>query len=113
MTNSKDREPVTKIIDASLEQTAKGEYLVIATGQVPTRGWDNPVLVAHVYIQPPADGIYDYTFLATPPSGPVQQVLSRIEVKETVAGPEGFQGVRIHSATDSLVVKLREQTAQA
>jgi len=113
MTDSKTRQPVTTIIDGSLELIGKGEYQVIASGQVPTPGWENPTLVPYAYIQPPADGIYDYTFVATPPSTPQKQVLSRIEVKEIIPGPDGLQGVRIHGATNELLVKLRELTAQA
>ena len=55
---------------------------------------------------PPADGILNLDFVATPPSGLVLQILSKITVAKTFPVPAWVQGIRIHSSTDQLEARL-------
>jgi hypothetical protein len=48
---------------------------------VPTSGYENPELVESIYVHPPLDGIYDFDFYATPPSGPSLDVLTTLSAK--------------------------------
>jgi hypothetical protein len=75
---------------------------VSADGWVPTTGWSHPDLSPWVYIVPPKDGILDLDFVATPPTGLVLQVFSRIAVAKAFAVPRWVRGVRVHSSTNSI-----------
>lgn len=61
-------------VDLSLIKTNPPGLLVSAAGMVTTSGWSNPRLVPFTYFKPPADGILDCDFVATPPA-PDQIVL--------------------------------------
>jgi hypothetical protein len=78
------------------------QYQIEAKGEVRTGGWSNPKLTPVVYVHPPADGIYDYTFSATPPSGPATQAITPISATEPLKStPKGFRGVRVRAETNS------------
>ena len=86
-------------IDAQLEITAMGNTT--------SGGWSNPVLIPAEYVTAPADGIYDFTFYATPPSLDSTQVISPIDVKHVLnPAPSNITGVRIHSKTNTVLVSL-------
>ncbi|MGC2238194.1 MAG: hypothetical protein WA584_18720 [Pyrinomonadaceae bacterium] len=79
------------------------EVSIIAEGVVRTLGWTNGRLEPYVYVQPPPDGIYDFDFVATPPSSPAGDALSPITSKEyKMPMPENFRGVRIHAETNKM-----------
>lgn len=102
------KELVTEII--SVELIDEKTLIITASAQVPTPGWTEPELAPYIYIQPPRDGIYDFDFIALPPSGPVPQVLSHIEVKHVVDPvPSDLLGVRVHGRTNS--VEARRERA--
>ena len=101
-----NRETVTSVISLKISREQKDQLLILASGQVPTPGWTDPALEPYVYIQPPPDGIYDFTFVATPPSGPVPQVLSTISVKDQIPLTPDLKGVRVHGATNSMEALL-------
>lgn len=74
--------------------------VISARGWVTTSGWTHPDLTPWVYIAPPADGILDLDFVATPPTGFVLQVMSKIQVAKTMTVPGWLKGVRIHTSTN-------------
>lgn len=79
-------------------------------GTVSSAGWSHPVLIAYQYILPPQDGIYDFTFYATPPKEPGATVITPIEVSHRLnVASDNFKGVRIHSATNNIEVMLEAQ----
>ncbi len=86
---------------------------VAVAGTVQSSGWTNPQLIPFTYVQPPPDGVYDYYFVATPPDGGiVSKVISPIRLRtELPAG--GVNGIRIHSATNSLEEIFNPQPAPA
>lgn len=76
---------------------------IVATGMVNTGGWSDPQLVPYIYVSPPADGIYDFDFIASPPSGIAIQVILPITATYHWRGfPQELKGVRIHACSGSL-----------
>lgn len=80
---------------------------VAADGCVPTSGWTGGALAAHVYVNPPADGIQDFDFIATPPTGIVLPVVSPIAAPPVLLEnmPAWLRGVRVH-ARDNVIERL-------
>jgi hypothetical protein len=102
---------VTEIKLALLESYPP-QLQILATGTVPSTGWSNPQLVPYTYIQAPPDGIYDFDFVATPPTEIVAQVITPICVKyEWYA--QGVKGVRLHASTNSQVALLNPEIVTA
>lgn len=81
------------------------QWSVKAEGIAATPNWSNPRLEQRYYINFPEDGIQDFDFVADPPSGIVNQVLSPITAyADWVNVPEYVKGVRIHSKFDSIEI---------
>ncbi len=87
-------------VDLAILESNPPQLQIAAQGNVSTPGWFNPQLVPYVYIQAPPDGIFDFDFVATPPSNIVPQVITPISVT-LVQLAEGVRGVRIHTSTNS------------
>jgi hypothetical protein len=75
---------------------------VVAVGDVPTTGWSRPVLSPVIYIAPPADGIWDFNFLADPPGGVAGDAIMPIAGSYIGRAPKWLRGVRIHAAKNEL-----------
>jgi len=85
------------------------EYRIDATGKTRTAGWSKAELSAVVYVQPPPDGIYDYQFVAEPPSEVSSQVLTPISSQKVLEKmPTGFRGVRVHAESNKKEALLEE-----
>jgi hypothetical protein len=85
------------------------EYRIDATGKTTTSGWSNPELSAVVYVQAPPDGIYDFDFVAEPPSGMAAQVLTPIKAQKVLGKmPKGFRGVRVSAKSNKKEALLGE-----
>jgi hypothetical protein len=81
--------------------------IILAIGTAPTPGWTKPELSPWVYITPPQDGIYDFSFIATPPSGIVTQVIVPIVGVGVFPNlPSWVKGVRIHASTNSKEARI-------
>lgn len=92
-----------------VEEEIKPPNLVVtATGKVPTAGYTKPTLLRVSYDTPPDDGIQDYFLLATPPSGPAAQVVSKVKATNTWKGFEAswIKGIRVHGVGDGTMVKV-------
>lgn len=80
---------------------------IYTEGIVPTLGYQNGRLVPYIYIKPPADGIWDFDFVADKPDGPVPQVISPIAAVYMWSDfPGDLKGVRIHAAHNKVVANL-------
>jgi len=78
-----------------------------ADGKTNTAGWSNAALIEHIYITPPADGMYEYDFVATPPAGIAAQVVTPISahtVRHSI--PKGMKGVRVIASKNKKEAKL-------
>ncbi|WP_109784898.1 hypothetical protein [Pseudomonas sp. OV226] len=79
------------------------QWNIKADGVVATAGWSNPRLEPRFYIDFPTDGIQDFDFIADPPPGISNQVISPVTAYVNWADPPSYvQGVRIHSANNSV-----------
>jgi len=58
-----------------------GDLTVGASGTVPTGDGRMGHLSPYIYIVPPADGIYSFSFLAQPPSGNATQLITPIDAR--------------------------------
>ncbi|HEY0437128.1 MAG TPA: hypothetical protein VGC92_10835, partial [Phenylobacterium sp.] len=80
-----------------------GRFLTIASiGLAPTTGWTHPRLSPYVYIKPPADGVWDFDFVADAPAGIVADVLTPVAAAWFGIAPDWCKGVRVHAADNQL-----------
>lgn len=80
---------------------------IVARGTVRTGGYTNGTLIEIVYIQPPEDGIWEYDFVADPPSGPSPDVVTPIEAQTVRTSiPDGLKGIRVKGETNSAEAML-------
>jgi hypothetical protein len=87
--------------------------LITAYGTTNTSGWTLPRLQPYIYVQPPPDGIWDFVFVAEPPSGIALDVISHITATYVwTLGEKDFRGVRIHSATKTIEQTVTNEVAQ-
>lgn len=95
-------------VKLAIEKSLPPRLVVFASGEVTTSGWTGGELQPYVYVTPPADGIYEFDFVAEPPTGVSLQVISPITAKEYVWAdfPKDLKGVRINSITNSIIELL-------
>jgi hypothetical protein len=67
---------------------------------VSTGGYSNPQLQPRVYITPPANGVWEFDFLAEPPSGQAAQVRLPLGAIFDGEAPDWLKGVRVFGATN-------------
>ena len=88
--------------------------LVAATGETRTSGWKNAALDPFMYFTPPADGIQEFNFVATPPTGISIPVLSPIAVEYVWENPPKWvKGVRVYSETNKKTAAIIKLSAAA
>lgn len=99
-------------VTANLLKSNPPQLHVQAFGIVSSGGWQDGELIPAVYVTPPADGVQEFVFVATPPTGPATQVFSSIEANHTLSpSPAWVTGVRIRASNSCLELKeLKEQT---
>ncbi len=84
---------------------------VTAKGTVTSGGWSNPDLHAVTYIQPPPDGIWDYTFTAQRPSGIATMALAPIETSPiTIENAKSKKGIRVATNENSFTLRFLQET---
>ncbi len=77
------------------------EYHIEAQGKTKSAGWSDARLSAVVYVQDPPDGLYDFNFIAEPPSGESAQELTPVSVHAVLGKmPKSFRGVRVHARSN-------------
>lgn len=85
-----------------LTRSLPPQMIVTAHGRVPSMGWSSGRLIPHVYVQQPADGIWDFDFVATMPQGISAQVVSPIIAAPfTATKPTWCKGVRVWASSNS------------
>jgi hypothetical protein len=96
---------VYEVLEVSLAFNKKmpPEFVVSARGRTERSGYTGPELVRVIYVRPPEDGIQDYEFEATPPSGPSLEVLTPIQATDVWSDPPSWvRGARVHAESNSL-----------
>jgi hypothetical protein len=90
-------------VDIKLLKSFPPVLAISALGQVSSSGWTNPQLSPWIYITPPADGIYDFDFIATPPTEISLPAFFPIAAVATWPDPPtGLKGVRIHATSNAM-----------
>lgn len=80
---------------------------IAVEGEVGTPGWTGFALEHRIYIAPPPDGIYEADMVGAPPAGPAIGVVTPFRHDETWAPfPADFQGLKVHSASNSATTAL-------
>ena len=106
------QKPVMRVRAVSAMVIKPHVVQVCARGTVPTGGWTNAQLRPVIYVQAPPNGIYDFDFVATPPTGIVPQVITPIKaVRIWTPYPAGLHGVRVKSAGNSVTAMLNHGPA--
>ena len=61
--------PVHSVENVSIEiiKSHPPQLQIVAEGTVSSTGFTDAMLDETIYIDPPADGVYEYSFVATPP----------------------------------------------
>jgi hypothetical protein len=98
-----------KSVSLTILKTGPRWLQIDSSGDVPTGGWKGGRLSAMMTMVPPADGLYAYNFVATPPTGIVNQMVSPIDVNppDVWKGyPEKLKGVKIFSASNCMIALL-------
>lgn len=96
-------------VSVTILKTAPRWLEIKASGTVPTGGWTSGSLSLIPTTVPPADGIYAFDFIATPPSGTVTQVVTPISVDPPHVWkgyPAGLKGVKVVSASNCMIALL-------
>jgi hypothetical protein len=97
---------VPRIVEVTFElQTTEPPNLVVtAVGQVPTGGWTEVQLLRRAYVQPPADGIWEYDLLAKPPEGLATQVISKVKATDVWEKVEldNLKGIRVYGLGEGI-----------
>lgn len=55
-------------LDLSFIKTNPPRLICSASGRAPSSGWSGPTLTPYSYVDPPADGIQEFDFVAQPPA---------------------------------------------
>jgi hypothetical protein len=82
------------------------QLFIHAAGMVSSSGWTNGKLNPRQYVTPPADGVQDFDFIATPPSGFALQVLSPITGDGEMKLEDWMLGIRVHAKSNNMTVML-------
>ena len=99
-------EKIAKVVSAKVINPIDSFLVLEAHGQVLTTGYTHPKLEPHVYFIPPADGIYEFDFVITPPTGIVGDVvLPKVAFYEWEK-PQGFKGAKVYGENNNVVTRL-------
>ena len=107
---NREEQPIYRVTTVQLEiqESSPPTLVVKAEGEVRTTGWTDAGLSRAVYVDPPADGIQDYTFSAMPPSGPSGDQITPVEAEDRWPGyADWVKGVRVTSETNEIEEMLR------
>lgn len=99
---------ISRINSVDLQVTGADQQnlTITAVGEVPTGGWANGTLVQYEYVTFPEDGIQEYDFIATPPSGGAITVVSPILAAAVQDKPKQLRGVKVYAAQNDLTVRF-------
>lgn len=99
-------------VQAMLFPIKDGHLIIQVLGTVTSGGWSPGRLSPYVYVKPPADGIWDFSLVGTPPSGSSTTVISPITASAVIPkAPTWIKGVRIHASANKMEILLTEGSA--
>lgn len=104
-------------VKLSIQKINPPNLVVRADGKSNSTGWSDQQLLPYVYISPPADGIYEFDLVGTPP-GPetiVNRVISDMNPEAELVWegfPSDLKGVRVYASYNSLTTFLNSGSSQ-
>ena len=94
-------------VSLSFDRMLPTRMVVKAKGITSTPDWSGAKLIPYVYVSPPADGIQECDFVASPPTDPVPAVLTPVDAAAHIeAVPEWVVGVRVYAAANRVVERI-------
>lgn len=87
-------------------------YMFEVHGTASTSGWTNVRLEPRVYVDPPADGIWEFDFVGDPPSGIVLPVLMPVSAFAMMEWNADLRGFRVYSATNAIEYEINSSLAE-
>lgn len=104
---------ILKVTDVTIQilKTFPPILTIDSTGEVISGDWSNGQLIPHIYIVPPADGIYGFDFAADEPNGPATTVISTINAEQYKWEdfPLDLKGVRINASLNSKTKRFADR----
>ncbi|MCG7497736.1 hypothetical protein MHO82_12765 [Vibrio sp. Of7-15] len=91
-----------------INKSHPAQLIVHGVGKVNSSGWSGGKLIPWTYVDQPQDGILDFDFIATAPSGFVLLVISPIEGIGKIQLEDWITGIRVHSSTNKVEVLLSD-----
>ena len=100
-------------VEYAVEKGIPPNLLVTAYGKVSTGGWKYPTLLRRVYVNPPADGIWEYDLIALPPGGPATQIILPVKAADRWEGYDqrNVNGIRVYSQTNCFEINFEKRIA--
>ncbi len=101
-----ERVPLIKDMRLSVQESNPPNLIVEVVGETPNPGWVFPMLVRHIYVTPPGDGIWEYDFLAFRSDSPLR-VVEEIRASNLWEGYDEkiVKGVRVYGVGDGVMEK--------
>jgi hypothetical protein len=111
---AQSRQILTHVTDIQCTIQQQQPILVVTVrGEIPAKGYQEPLLTRRKYPQPPADGIQEYDFTAVTPDGVEKKIIKQPEATDKWAAyaheAPWLKGVRIYGVADG----IKEETLQA
>lgn len=102
--NHLERVPYIKDIKPSVQKSDPPNLIVEVVGDTPNPGWVFPMLVRRIYVTPPADGIWEYDFLAVRSGSPLT-VLEEIRASNFWEDydEKNVKGVRVYGVDEGVM----------
>jgi hypothetical protein len=97
-----------KSVCFSINKSNPPQLGVTASGTVSSSGWSDANLIPRVYVAQPEDGIQEFDFVASAPTGTVLWVISPLSSDCTIQLESWMVGIRVHSATGSITALLSD-----
>jgi hypothetical protein len=89
-------------VNASWLAMNKVSIIINATGTATTKGWTNPQLIPVVYVDKPADRIWEFSFVADGPGGHLDVITELKAFYQWKNPPGDIKGVRVKSSTNTM-----------
>jgi hypothetical protein len=108
-------QPVHSVETVSIEiiKSHPPQLQIIAEGTAPSTGFTDAALDETVYIDPPEDGVYEYSFVATPPEEVSAPVMTPIRAQTLrFPLPNGLKGVSVRSETNITLAMLEVEVEE-
>jgi Dyp-type peroxidase family len=98
----------------NIQKTNPPSLVISCNGHVNSGGWSHGKLVPFVYVMPPADGIYEFDFVANAPTGIVIQKITPITAEEFVWEdfPAGLKGVKVYASQNNITEFIEAEKSE-